>query len=194
MPYDQIKAMYAQSGALAFNPKLHVLIECHWVKTVRRLLKSDKFFVYYHKKTRNYVLAAWIIEPKTGRGPGLMDEFDIFGMHPDRTMSDPFNHVMRNETARKPSLEMLKAIRRTKGSPNVEAEYCKQLDREAYLEAVNEENSNRQEEELIKWMEQQPNPVWKKTAEQMRRRCDPFIGDDEGGAQLKGLREAMTSS
>jgi hypothetical protein len=187
---DKLAYLYTQVGGCAFNPAIHKIVECPWIEAVRRITREPKFFMYYHLQTRNYVLATWLLEPNRGDGPGLMDELEIFGVHPDRIDSDPHNYMSYGMAERPPSMDMVRMLVKMK-NPNPEAEYLAELDQKMYEEAVKEEESERQLQEVIKYYDQKPNPVAKKTAEQLSRGTTAFVGEIEGGEQLKLMREAM---
>jgi len=51
-------------GYLRFNPEIHRVLELpvsRWLRTQF----GDKFFVYFHCKTRAYVVASWLYRPGT---------------------------------------------------------------------------------------------------------------------------------
>lgn len=123
MIFDPIEV--ARMDGLCLDENHHICPESQWLRTVKRVTGRDDIFVYYHKQTKNFVLAQWIYTPEKD-GIAICTELEVMGKAPDRGGWLPIEYMKKRCSA---SSEMAKELRnRIK-----EDKYRKQAEKEELL-------------------------------------------------------------
>lgn len=87
--YDATLLAYASASGLEYDPRVHRVLPNHpFGVMVRRVTRNPKLLLYFHRLERTYVLGEWLHEPKAGRGPGLINELEIFEGPPNWKPAD----------------------------------------------------------------------------------------------------------
>lgn len=178
---DEVARLYSTAGCI-FNPYKHKIIETDWIRCARRQTGRPKLFLYFHTKSKNFVLAHWIVEPKTGKGPGLMMELEVFKGHPDKYTG--YHGTCLN----RPNMGYIRA--RCQPMKDMLKDFDKEQARLAYEERAAEEETEVQRSSLVRWLDRK-GPRFQEIADALRSGEAEFIGDREGGQALKEFREGL---
>lgn len=181
MVSDHRSRLYSVGGTI-YNKARHQLIECPWIRSVRRSCNKNDLFLYRHRRTQKYVVASWVTKPDAlGKG-GFMVELETMEEHPDTLFS--------NSKERAVSLSYMRV--RTRPVGDLAREMEKQAARAWAREVYETDQTNRQQADVAKWLERL-GPKYEEAAREFKQGSADYLGDDEGGPQLKIIRERMLS-
>lgn len=178
-----IGRMYRSGGGTRYDPSVHTLIECHWLRAARRKTHKPNLLLYYHKWSKGYMLAMWICKPRSGEGPGLFLDLEDLPSHPDK---------FTGKDAMSPALGMAVVRARLQPADEVMKERERREAREYYQKATNMEETERQRMDMAKWLARQ-GPKFETSARALRLGESGFVGDAEGGQELKDMQEFFRS-
>lgn len=178
---DEMARLYG-GGASIFNPSRHDLVECDYIRLARRSCHKPNLFMYRHRRSGRYGVGCWVVKPGTGRGPGCFIEIENMEEHPDKYGGASWSD--------RPSISYLRA-RCQPVDEMLKAEARKQALAE-YDEDVSKEETDRERQELAKFFRGK-GARFEKLAQALASGESEFVGEREGGQQLKDVREMLTS-
>jgi hypothetical protein len=159
-----------REGLLEMGERHERLPDGDWIRTVRRALKDDTLFLYYHKETGNFVLASQVEE-------GVCQELIVYPHHPGREFHpkatlEYLHHRMR------PFQEHLEGMQR---DIRARRYHEKQL--------VAERSDDRHT--AARFLRRRGLD---QAAKQIRDGYVPFVGKTEGGDRLAEFTDKLKSS
>ena len=123
MIFDPIEV--ASMDGLCLDERHHICPESQWLRAVKRTTGRDDLFVYYHKETKNFVLAQWIYTPEKD-GVAICTELEVMEEAPDRGGWISLEYIKRRCSK---GDEMMKSLRHRMK----EANYRKKAEKEELL-------------------------------------------------------------
>ena len=124
MIFDPIEV--AMQDGLCLDERHHICPESQWLSAVKRTTGRDDLFVYYHKETKNFVLAQWIYTPEKD-GIAICTELEVMEEAPDRGGWISLEYI-KSRCAK--GDEMIKTLK----NRMKEANYAKKAEKEELLE------------------------------------------------------------
>lgn len=72
---------HAAESNLVLNEDHYILPDCSFIEWLRRELNDPKLFVYWHRRTGNFVLCQWLYPPVETTNP-VAQELEVFKTDP----------------------------------------------------------------------------------------------------------------
>jgi len=178
--YETIRLFKA--GGTPFTPRVHKVVEGQWIDCMRSRTGKSNLFLYWHKVTKNFVLAVWVVDPSQLDGKGLMVELETFAHNPDHYSGAFAGKDIMNETSVacrcEPNDDMLK-------------DFDKKNAAEAYEEMMASEESDLELRDTVRHLKGKARPLYKRVAEALESGRLEYVGTREGGKELAAMREAL---
>ncbi len=179
---DEMARLYG-GGASKFNPHKHQVVECDYIRAARRATHKPNLFMYRHLKSGRYGIGCWVVKPGTGKGPGCFIEIENMEQHPDK-------YEGNISWSDRPSISYLKA--RCQPIDETLRQQARVAAAEEYEEEQSKEETDRERQELARFFARK-GPRFAKLAASLASGEADFVGEREGGQQLKDTREMLTS-